>query len=86
MSSKLQHAVGFHIKTHTNLDPLLVIDPSDHLHTHLSDLVEVWLLQADIPQDLNDSLPHAYTRVLFKDKMGKFTDQVHNIINIKGPF
>ncbi len=49
----------------TNLDPLFIVDPSDHLHTHLSDLVEVGLFQANIPQDLNDPLPHTYTRVLY---------------------
>lgn len=35
-------------KKKANLDPLFVVDPSNHFHTHLSDLVEVGLLQANI--------------------------------------
>lgn len=68
-------------KKPTNLDPLFIVDPSDHLDTHLSDLVEVRLLQANIPQDLNDPLPHTNTCVLCKDKMVTRTAQ--NRLNIK---
>lgn len=48
----------------THLYPLLVVDPSDHLDTHLCDFVEVRLLQADISQDLDDPLPHTDACVL----------------------
>lgn len=47
-----------------NLDPFFVIDSADHLHTHLCDFVEVWQLQADVPQDFDDSFSHANASVL----------------------
>lgn len=62
-------------KINTNLDPLFVVDPADHLDAHLCDLVEVRLLQANIPQDLNDPLPHTNTCVLWRDRMGTKTAQ-----------
>lgn len=51
-------------QTDTHLDALLVVDPADHLDTHLSDLVESGLLQTDVSQDLDHPLPHTDTRVL----------------------
>lgn len=46
------------------LDAFLIIDPADHLHTHLSNLTEGWLLQTDISENLDHSLSHTYTSVL----------------------
>lgn len=46
------------------LNALFVVDPSDHLHTHLCDLVEGWLLQTDVSQDLNHPLSHTNARIL----------------------
>lgn len=54
----------FRLKTSTNLDPLFIVDPSNHFDTHFSDFVEVRLLQANIPQYLNDPLPYTNARVL----------------------
>ena len=51
------------------LDALLVVDPADHPHTHLSNLVEGGLLQTNVPQDLDHPLPDADTSVLEKKKM-----------------
>lgn len=51
----------------THLNALLVIDPANHLHTHLGDLAECRLLQADVSQDLDDSLPHADACVLGRE-------------------
>lgn len=59
---------GLLTKMKTNLDAFFIVDPSNHFHTHLSDLVEVWLLQAYVPEDLNDPFSHTDTRVLCEDK------------------
>ena len=61
---KTHHVSIIQIVTNTNLDPLLIVDPSDHPHTHLGHLVEVRLLQANISQDLDDPLPDTNTCVL----------------------
>lgn len=46
------------------LDTFFIIDPADHLHTHLSDLTEGWLLQANVSEDLDHPFSHADTSVL----------------------
>ena len=55
------------MQTDTHLDALLVVNPADHLDTHLSDLVEGGLLQTDVSKDLNHPLPHTDTRILEKE-------------------
>lgn len=74
VSAKAKYRFFFGIKTvhlqntctqiNPNLDPFFIVDSPDHLHTHLSDLVEVWQLQANIPQDLYDSFSYTDTCVL----------------------
>lgn len=49
---------------HPYLDPLFIIDPADHPHTHLSNLTEGRLLQTDVSQDLDHPFSHADTSVL----------------------
>lgn len=49
-----------------NLDSFLIIDSSDHLDTHFSNLVEGGLLQTDVSQDFNNPLPHTDACVLKK--------------------
>lgn len=49
-----------------NLDAFLIIDSSDHLDTHFSDLVEGGLLQTDVPEDFNNPLSHTDACVLKK--------------------
>lgn len=46
------------------LNAFFIVDPSDHLHTHLRDLVEGGLLQTDVSQDLNHPLSHTNARIL----------------------
>lgn len=46
------------------LDTFLIIDPADHPHTHLCNLTEGWLLEADISEDLDHPFPYADTSVL----------------------
>lgn len=62
----MQHSPG--TVNMTNLNALFIVDPADHLHTHLRDLAEGGLFQADVPQDLDHSLPHADARVLDRVK------------------
>lgn len=46
------------------LDTFLIIDPADHPHTHLSNLTEGRLLQADVSEDLDHPFSYADTSVL----------------------
>ena len=65
-SSTLIHWLEPHVLEdihHQLPDPLLVIDPPDHLDADLWDSGVVWELQADVLQDLDHSLPDADTSV-----------------------
>lgn len=46
------------------LDTFLIIDPADHPHTHLSNLIEGWLLETDVSEDLDHPFSYADTSVL----------------------
>ncbi len=49
------------------LDTFLIIDPANHPHTHFSNLTEGWLLQTDIPEDLDHPFSYTDTSVLNKE-------------------
>jgi len=51
----------------TYSNALLVVDSADHLDAHFGDLWEVWLLKADVSEDLDHSLPHTDSGVLSKE-------------------
>lgn len=53
----------------SDLDSLFVVDSPDHFDTHFGDLAKARLFQANIPQDLNDPLPHTNTRVLYEESL-----------------
>lgn len=53
------------IKRCRYLDAFFIVDPADHLHTHLSDLTEGWLLQTDVSENLDYPLSYTDTGVLY---------------------
>ena len=48
----------------TDLDAFFVVDSADHPDTHLRDLVELWLLHADVTEYLDDPFTHTDASVL----------------------
>lgn len=53
-----------HFVSDSYLDAFFIIDSADHLDTHLSNLAEGWLLQADVSEDLDHSLSDTDTSIL----------------------
>lgn len=46
------------------LDTFFIINPADHLHTHLSNLTEGRLLQTDVSEDFDHPFSYTDTSVL----------------------
>lgn len=51
----------------TYTDAFLVVHPPYHFHTHLRNLWEVRLFNADVAEDLYYSFPHTDTSVLLNN-------------------
>lgn len=48
----------------TYFDPLFIINTTNHLHTCISQLREIWMLVTKIPENFDDSFSYTYTSVL----------------------
>ena len=47
-----------------NLNSFFIVDPPNDLHTNFSCFWEIWLVDANVPQDFNHSFPYTNTSVL----------------------
>lgn len=71
------HRMGMHkwkcdkINVNPYLYSFLIIDPANHLYTHLSDFAEGWLFQTNVSEYFDHPLPDADTSVLYYQKRKK---------------
>lgn len=59
---------------------LLIIDPADHFHAHLSNFTECWLFQTNVSEYFDHPFPDADTSVLCYQKIKKslYFEKIYN--------
>lgn len=68
------------INVNLYLYSFFIIDPADHLDTHLSNFTECWLFQTNVSQYFDHPFPDADTSVLYYQKRKKslYFEKIHN--------
>lgn len=68
------------INVNPYLYSFLIINPANHLYTHLSNFTEGWLFQANVSEYFDHPLPDADTSVLYcqKRKKSLYLEKIHN--------
>lgn len=68
------------INVNLYLYSFLIIDPADHLDTHLSNFTECWLFQTNVSQYFDHPFPDTDTSVLYYQKRKKslYFEKIHN--------